>query len=55
MSARLGSLGADVSFNFANVFVCRGDVDFHHFVGIFELVEFLVHHNDVDDKASASI
>jgi hypothetical protein len=47
--------GADVPFNFASVFACRGGVDFHHFIGIFDLVEFLVHHNDTDDKASASI
>jgi hypothetical protein len=53
MAAFLG--GADVSFNFANMFACRSGVDFHHFIGIFNFVEFLVHHNDADDKASASI
>jgi hypothetical protein len=53
MAAFLGSV--DVSFDFANVFACRGGVDFHHFIGIFDLVKFLVHHNDTDDKASASI
>ncbi len=53
MAAFLG--GVDVLFNFANVFACHGGVDFHHFFGIFNLVEFLVHHNDTDDKASASI
>jgi hypothetical protein len=47
--------GMDVLFNFADVFVCLGSVDFHHFIGIFDLVKFLVHHNDADDKASASI
>ncbi len=47
--------GADVSFNFAEVFACCGGIDFHHFIGIFDLVEFLVHHNDTDDKASVSI
>ncbi len=52
-AAFLGS--ADVSFDFANVFACCGGVDFHHFIGIFDLVKFLVHHNGMDDKASASI
>ncbi len=47
--------GADLLFNFADVFACCGGNDFYHFIGIFDLVEFLVHHNDVDDKASASI
>jgi hypothetical protein len=47
--------GADVSFDFANIFACRGGVNFHHFISIFDLGEFLVHHNDTDDKASASI
>ncbi len=53
MAAFLG--GADVLFYFADVFACHGGVDFHHFIGIFDLVKFLVHHNDADDKASASI
>jgi hypothetical protein len=52
-AAFLGS--TDVSFDFANVFACCSGVDFHHFIGIFDLVKFLVHHNDTDDKASASI
>jgi hypothetical protein len=47
--------GADVLFDIADVFTCRFGVDFHLFIGIFNLVEFLVYHNDVNDKASASI
>ncbi len=47
--------GVDVLFDFTNVFACCGAVDSHHFIGIFDLVEFLVHHNDADDKARASI
>jgi hypothetical protein len=52
-AAFLGS--ADVLFDFADVFACRSGVDSHHFIGIFDLIEFLVYHNDADDKASASI
>ncbi len=52
-AAFLGSV--DVSFDFANVFACRDGVYFHHFIGIFDLVKFLVHHNDANDKASVSI
>ncbi len=47
--------GADVLFDFADVFLCHSGTDFHHFICIFDLVKFLVHHNDMDDKASASI
>ncbi len=52
MAAVLGSV--DVLFNFTDVFACQGGIDFHHFICTFDLVEFLVHHNDTDDKASAS-
>jgi hypothetical protein len=47
--------GVDVLFDLANLFACRGGVDLHHFICIFDLVKFLVNHNDTDDKASASI
>jgi hypothetical protein len=53
MAAFLG--GANVLFDFANMFACCGGVDFHYFIGIFNLVKFLVYHNDTGDKASASI
>ncbi len=45
----------DEAFNFTNVFVRRGSVDRPHITGIFDLVEFLIHHDDTDDKASASV
>ncbi len=46
---------ADEAFDFANVFARRGSVDLHHLAGIFDLVQFLIHHDDVEDKAGASV
>ena len=46
---------ADEAFNFADMFARRGSVDLHHIAGVFDLVEFLIHHDDTDDKASASV
>ncbi len=46
---------ADEAFDFTNVFAHCGSVDLHHIAGVFDLVEFLTHHDDADDKAGASI
>ena len=46
---------ADEALNFADMFAPRGSVDLHHIAGVFNLVEFLIHHDDADDKAGASI
>ncbi len=46
---------ADEAFNFTDVFARRGSVDLHRTAGVFDLVEFLIHHDDADDKASASV
>ncbi len=46
---------ADEAFDFADVFAPRGSVDLHHLAGVFDLVEFLIHHDDADDKAGASV
>ncbi len=46
---------ADEAFDFADLFMRRGSVDLHHLVGVFNLVKFLIHHDDADDKAGASV
>jgi hypothetical protein len=46
---------ADEAFNLADVFTRRGSVDLHHIAGVFDLVEFLIHHDDAYDKAGASV
>ncbi len=46
---------ADEAFDFADVFGRRGSVDLHHIAGVFNLVKFLIHHDDADNKADASI
>ncbi len=42
--------GADETFDFTNVFACRSGVNLHHLAGIFDLVEFLIHHDDAEDN-----
>jgi hypothetical protein len=46
---------ADEAFDFADVFALHGSVDLHHITGVFNLVKFLIHHDDADDKAGASV
>ncbi len=46
---------ADEAFNFAYVFTRCSSVDLHHIAGVFDFVKFLIHHDDADNKASASI
>ncbi len=46
---------ADEAFDFADAFTHHGSVDLHHIAGVFDLVEFLIHHDDADDKAGASV
>ncbi len=45
----------DEAFNLANVFACHGNVDLHHIAGTFDLAKFLIHHDDADNKAGASV
>ncbi len=45
----------DELLDFSNVFASRINDDFNYLAGIFGLVEFLVHQNNTDNKASASI
>ncbi len=47
--------GADETFDFIDVFAHRGGVNVHNLTGIFDLVKFLIHHDDADNKTSASI
>ncbi len=47
--------GADETFDFTDMFARRGGVNLHHLAGIFNLVEFLIHHDDTDDKTSARV
>ncbi len=46
---------SDEAFDFSDMFARRGSVDLHHIAGVFDLVKFLIRHDDADDKASASI
>ncbi len=47
--------GLDVPLEFSNMFAGRSSVDFNHLAGVLDLVKFLVHHNNTDNKAIASI
>ncbi len=46
---------ADEAFDLADVFARRSSVDLHHIAGVFDLVEFLIYHDDAEDKAGASV
>jgi hypothetical protein len=45
----------DEAFDFADVFARRGSVNIHHIAGVFDLFELLIHHDDADNKAGASV
>ncbi len=42
-------------FNLANVFASSGGVNFNQFDLVFNFVKFLVHHDNFDDEAGASV
>ncbi len=45
----------DEPLDFPNVFACHSGIDFHHIAGILNFVKFLIHHNDFDYEAGASV
>ncbi len=45
----------DEPLNFLDVFACRSGIDFHHIAGVLNFVEFLIHHDDFDYEAGASV
>jgi hypothetical protein len=47
--------GVDETFDFTDVFAPGSGVNLHHLAGIFDLVKFLIHHDDADSKTSASV
>ena len=46
---------ADEPLNFHNVFACCSGIDFYHIAGVLNLVKFLIHHDDFDYEAGASV
>ncbi len=45
----------DEAFNLTNVFASCSGVYFSHVILVFDLVKFLVHHDNFDDEAGADI
>ena len=46
---------ADESLKFPNLFTRCSGIDFHYIAGVLNLVEFLIHNDDFDYEASASV
>ena len=46
---------ADEPLDFPDVFACRSGIDFHHIAGVLNFVKFLIHHDDFDYEAGASV